>query len=485
MRFIASQTRNYRALGYKGQSSATGSSGCSPTRILNAYFDCVGIAICDLVLCGLISTGPIEISLGQNWTATSIWHSKATFLCALLVNGAPSFTMVNGNPTPPSRIIDNLNMPTKKGNFISRKVNESIEIPLRIDNATLSATLVTLGGEHNVRKSVQTGSSDLRDNFDNLDDELSTEEDMVLKDLSSRQVLHLEGSTSDGQNNKDKFVILYNTVMAHNVAQQNLDLVALNYAVSEIKDLNAWTIVKRKPSQPTKLEQAKRRQDQPTAGSIKPTTRATKYDVRILLSEEQIISVDIPRVGGRQVLSFVYGSVFPGHRKKAWADLKNFANSIDHLWAVIRDFNVILGAHERSGGGPPIFFSYFDFRVVVEAACLLPINTHGAFFTWDRRGTRGYVQSKFDRSFCNDSYLKEFRGCRCLAPSIIPMVCLPATWLKFQVSHIFKEENIVTDALSKIVVSSSEVQWWWGLLDSYTSMYYENVNGFENYRFRK
>ncbi|KAF3455810.1 hypothetical protein FNV43_RR00452 [Rhamnella rubrinervis] len=57
--------------------------------------------------------------------------------------------------------------------------------------------------------------------------------------------------------------------------------------------------------------------------------------------------------------------------------------------------------------------------------------------------------------------------------------------IQFQVSHIFREGNIVVDTLSKIVVSSSRVQWWWVLPNSCTSMHYRNVNEFENYRFRK
>ncbi|KAF3434559.1 hypothetical protein FNV43_RR21644 [Rhamnella rubrinervis] len=47
------------------------------------------------------------------------------------------------------------------------------------------------------------------------------------------------------------------------------------------------------------------------------------------------------------------------------------------------------------------------------------------------------------------------------------------------------EENVVADALLKLVVSSFAVQWWWGLPDSYSPMHYRNVNDFENYRFRK
>ncbi|KAF3452130.1 hypothetical protein FNV43_RR08227 [Rhamnella rubrinervis] len=99
-------------------------------------------------------------------------------------------------------------------------------------------------------------------------------------------------------------------------------------------------------------------------------------NARILLNEEQIIYVDISRV----------------------RVLKNYAASIDHSWTIIGDFNVILGAHERSSGGPPIHSSCTDFQVAVEVAGLLPIDTHRAFFTWGRCGTHGQVA--LSSSFC-------------------------------------------------------------------------------------
>ncbi|KAF3455749.1 hypothetical protein FNV43_RR00391 [Rhamnella rubrinervis] len=125
------------------------------------------------------------------------------------------------------------------------------------------------------------------------------------------------------------------------------------------------------------------------------------------VNKEQIISVDIPRVGDRQMLSFVYGSVFPRRRKKLWAYLRNFTDSIDHPWVVIRDFNAILSAHERSDGGSSISSFCSDFLAVVEATGLLPIDMHRAFFIWGRHRTRGYVQSKLDNFFCSDSCLEK------------------------------------------------------------------------------
>ncbi|KAF3432524.1 hypothetical protein FNV43_RR27264 [Rhamnella rubrinervis] len=145
-----------------------------------------------------------------------------------------------------------------------------IEVPLKIDNATLSSNFCHFAWvlvdvdltsfisetllletedscieDNTMGKGVQTVPSEmgvvhrsdtviaLNDTFDNLDDELPLEEDRVLKDLLGGQVLHLEGSTSAGQNNKDKFMNLYNPVVAFNAAQQNLDLVASDQSVSK------------------------------------------------------------------------------------------------------------------------------------------------------------------------------------------------------------------------------------------------------------
>ncbi|KAF3455104.1 hypothetical protein FNV43_RR05552 [Rhamnella rubrinervis] len=189
----------------------------------------------------------------------------------------------------------------------------------------------------------------LNDTFDDLDDELPVHEDGVLQDPSDMQILDQDRSTSGDQINMDTTMVLYDPTKTLSAAQQNLDLVASDHSVSETKDPNAWTTVKAVGFRTAVL---------PTMWVF--TSRSLE-DARILLSEKQIVSVNIMRVGG---------------------------------------------AHERSGGGPPIHSSCTDFQAAVEAAGLLPIDTHEDFFTWGRRGTRGYVQSKLDRSFCSDSCLE-------------------------------------------------------------------------------
>ncbi|KAF3445856.1 hypothetical protein FNV43_RR11033 [Rhamnella rubrinervis] len=103
-----------------------------------------------------------------------------------------------------------------------------------------------------------------------------------------------------------------------------------------------------------------------TSSDVLPTmwifTSRSLEDARILLSDEQIVSVDIPRVGGRHVISF------------------------EVQWR----FTLLVLT-----------------SVAVEAAGLLPIDTHGAFFTWGRRGTRG--QAAFRSS---PAAAESFKACR-------------------------------------------------------------------------
>lgn len=54
---------------------------------------------------------------------------------------------------------------------------------------------------------------------------------------------------------------------------------------------------------------------------------------------------------------------------------------------VFGDFNCILGAHEKRGGGPPSSTSCLDFQQMCNSCDLLDIPTKGLAFTWSNRRT--------------------------------------------------------------------------------------------------
>lgn len=69
---------------------------------------------------------------------------------------------------------------------------------------------------------------------------------------------------------------------------------------------------------------------------------------------------------------------------------------------VIGDFNCILGAHEKQGGGPPVASSYLDFQQMCDNCELMNIPTKGLAFTWSSRRT----EVRLDRALGNMDWLQ-------------------------------------------------------------------------------
>ncbi|KAL8507343.1 hypothetical protein ACS0TY_018040 [Phlomoides rotata] len=70
------------------------------------------------------------------------------------------------------------------------------------------------------------------------------------------------------------------------------------------------------------------------------------------------------------------------------------------------DFNVVLGAHERSrGAGNPTRPSQ-EFRAFLDEAHLHDMDTVGSQFTWvTRQSNLGYMAARLDRVLVNDDFL--------------------------------------------------------------------------------
>ncbi|KAF3445031.1 hypothetical protein FNV43_RR14724 [Rhamnella rubrinervis] len=282
-------------------------------------------------------------------------------------------------------------------------------------------------------KGVQTVSSDigvvhsdtvLNDTFDDLDDDLPVHEDGVLQDPSDMQVLDRDGYTSRDQINMDTTMVLYEPTKALSAAQQNLDLVASDHSVSETKDPNVWTTVKRKPGRPTKLEQAVMHRDQPLRrqarksattpklmnilywncrGFGNPNTQRVLYDFcrrhnpTLLCLVEPMVAFDtIPNSFwsslNMEFISANRTAVLPTmwvFASRSLEDARILLSEEQIISVVIGDFNAI--QVRMKVRWRPIHFFRSTFR-----CRSIPIDTHGAFFTWGRRGTRGISNPSFE-----------------------------------------------------------------------------------------
>ncbi|KAK9943229.1 hypothetical protein M0R45_008844 [Rubus argutus] len=78
-------------------------------------------------------------------------------------------------------------------------------------------------------------------------------------------------------------------------------------------------------------------------------------------------------------------------------------------WVVLGDFNCVLGAHEKRGGGPPIASSCHDFQKMCDNCELIDIPTKGLSFTWSNRRT----EVRLDRALANLNWIESWYSLEC------------------------------------------------------------------------
>ncbi|PON91022.1 Endonuclease/exonuclease/phosphatase [Trema orientale] len=118
-------------------------------------------------------------------------------------------------------------------------------------------------------------------------------------------------------------------------------------------------------------------------------------------------------------LSFVYGASsasilgnFCFNFRELW---NSFLDLVAHIWCVIGDFHVVLGAYETTSGS--LTSSYFDFASFSAATSLVDLDTLGTVYTHIGKGTRGLVLSRLDKVLCSNGFLD---ACTCLQGSTLP-----------------------------------------------------------------
>ncbi|KAL8488067.1 hypothetical protein ACS0TY_024375 [Phlomoides rotata] len=90
-------------------------------------------------------------------------------------------------------------------------------------------------------------------------------------------------------------------------------------------------------------------------------------------------------------------------RRELWSSICTHAAN---PMCVLADFNVVLGAHERSRGvGNPTRPSQ-EFRTFLDEARLHDMDTAGPQFTWvTRHSNMGYMAPRLDRVLVNDDFM--------------------------------------------------------------------------------
>ncbi|XP_030946004.1 uncharacterized protein LOC115970518 [Quercus lobata] len=104
-----------------------------------------------------------------------------------------------------------------------------------------------------------------------------------------------------------------------------------------------------------------------------------------------------------------YGHPETGKRAKSWKLLENLSQRSDLPWICMGDYNEIMYAKEKEGGGARPEGQMRIFREAVNRCQLRDLGYMGSDFTWSRRlGCRGWVRERLDRALVSPNWAAAF-----------------------------------------------------------------------------
>ncbi|KAL8546865.1 hypothetical protein ACS0TY_006542 [Phlomoides rotata] len=124
---------------------------------------------------------------------------------------------------------------------------------------------------------------------------------------------------------------------------------------------------------------------------------------RIIHSSDQCILFETSVNSHAWCFGFVHARSTHVLRRELWTSICSHA---DQPLCVMGDFNVVLGAHERSRGARKPARPSQEFISFLDEAHLHDMDTVGPQFTWvTRRSNHGYMAARLDRVLANDEFL--------------------------------------------------------------------------------
>ncbi|KAL8523469.1 hypothetical protein ACS0TY_013432 [Phlomoides rotata] len=124
---------------------------------------------------------------------------------------------------------------------------------------------------------------------------------------------------------------------------------------------------------------------------------------RIIHSSIQYILIETTVSTHTWCFGYVHARSTHIPRRELWSSICAYtANPL----CIMGDFNVVLGAHERSRGARNPSLPSQEFRAFLDEANLHNMDNSGPQFTWvTRRSNHGYVAARLDRVLVNDDFL--------------------------------------------------------------------------------
>lgn len=135
------------------------------------------------------------------------------------------------------------------------------------------------------------------------------------------------------------------------------------------------------------------------AGGIWCLWDASNWSVKILESSAQMVHMEVGWRGqSTWLITGVYVNPNYVRRAQLWDELARIAESHDEAWAVIGDFNCIMGDSERVGGSQnPGTRGRDAFQRMIQGCNLIDMGYQGSPYTW----RKGSLFQRLDRALIN------------------------------------------------------------------------------------
>ncbi|XP_023881716.1 uncharacterized protein LOC111994088 [Quercus suber] len=104
-----------------------------------------------------------------------------------------------------------------------------------------------------------------------------------------------------------------------------------------------------------------------------------------------------------------YGHPKTGKREESWKLLENLSHRSNLPWVCMGDYNEIMFAKEKEGGGVRPEGQMRIFREAINRSQLRDLGYEGSNFTWSRRlGSRGWIRERLDRALVSTNWATTF-----------------------------------------------------------------------------
>ncbi|XP_059310607.1 uncharacterized protein LOC132061950 [Lycium ferocissimum] len=136
---------------------------------------------------------------------------------------------------------------------------------------------------------------------------------------------------------------------------------------------------------------------------------AVQWEIIMNTDQQITLKLNHPDFDTDIITTFFYAKCDAGERLKLWDNLYHLASSIDQLWLVGGDFNVILSEEEKLGGLPVTLNECEDFAFCINSCDLFDMGFKGSPYTWwNGRTTGDCIFKRLDRVVVNQQFQNMF-----------------------------------------------------------------------------